>query len=196
MRNSELTKEIILKQSGVLFNTQGYKATSISNITDATGYTKGAIYRHFENKEALEKQTLQYLASLMFNKLNAVIKAEKTAGKKLRALFKYYQGLVRNKALEGGCPLMNVAIEADDSNPLLKKEALNILNLLRQSVVKILDNGIRYQQIKPEIDKEFYATLLIATIEGGLMMSKLANDTKDIKRLTQHLEAQIKMIEL
>ncbi|EMR03232.1 TetR/AcrR family transcriptional regulator [Cesiribacter andamanensis] len=68
MRNPDLTRETILKEAGILFNTLGYKATSISNITDATGYTKGAIYRHFSSKEALEKETLQYLSSLVFEK--------------------------------------------------------------------------------------------------------------------------------
>jgi TetR/AcrR family transcriptional repressor of nem operon len=195
MRNSEQTKETILKKSGELFNTQGYKATPISLITEATGFTKGAIYRHFENKEALEKESLRYLASILFQKLIAVIKAEKTAGNKLRALFKYYESLVCNIPLTGGCPLMNAAIEADDANPLLKKEALTILNMLRESVIKVLDNGIRYQQIKPEIDKEFYATLIIATLEGGIMMSKLTTNTKDIKKLILHLEEQVRLIE-
>ena len=61
MRNPELTKEEILKKSGLLFNTQGYKATSISHITTATGFTKGAIYKHFKNKEELEKEEFDKL---------------------------------------------------------------------------------------------------------------------------------------
>ena len=56
MRDADLTIEKILEKSGILFNTQGYKATSISDITDLTGLTKGAIYRHFENKQDLEKK--------------------------------------------------------------------------------------------------------------------------------------------
>ena len=54
MRNSEITKNKVLKESIKLFNTKGYKTTSLSDITLATGFTKGAIYRHFENKEDLE----------------------------------------------------------------------------------------------------------------------------------------------
>ena len=54
MRSPEVTRERILRQSGKLFNTQGYKATSLSDITEASGLTKGAIYQHFENKEKLD----------------------------------------------------------------------------------------------------------------------------------------------
>ncbi|MEP2968608.1 TetR/AcrR family transcriptional regulator, partial [Nonlabens ulvanivorans] len=48
MRNPQLTKDIIIKESADLFNTKGYKATSLSDITTATGFTKGAIYKHFK----------------------------------------------------------------------------------------------------------------------------------------------------
>jgi AcrR family transcriptional regulator len=65
MRNPEQTREHILHQSGLLFNVQGYKATSLSNITNATGFTKGAIYKHFKSKDDLEKETLLYLSSVV-----------------------------------------------------------------------------------------------------------------------------------
>ncbi|MEP0479738.1 MAG: TetR family transcriptional regulator, partial [Nonlabens sp.] len=55
MRDPEHTKATILKESANLFNAQGYKATSLSDITTATGLTKGAIYKHFKNKEDLEQ---------------------------------------------------------------------------------------------------------------------------------------------
>src|SRR5688572_21306478 len=144
MRDPDRTRERILVKSGGLFNTQGYKATSISDITTATGFTKGAIYRHFKNKAVLEKETLFHLSSIMFEKLKARIKAENTAGGKLRSIFKYFESYITNPEVKGGCPLMNVAIEADDAHPLLRKEAVKILDILRDSIVRILKNGIKY----------------------------------------------------
>lgn len=196
MRNPEITRETILRKSGVLFNSQGYKATSISDITDATGFTKGAIYRHFASKDVLEMETLLHLSTLMFEKLRERIKEEVTAGNKLRAVFRYFETYITNPPLKGGCPLMNVAIEVDDSNPPLRKVALKILNTLHESIVTMLSNGIKYKQIKPGIDKEFYATLIIASLEGAIMMGKLSNNSDNIKRVTRHLEVQLQEIEL
>jgi AcrR family transcriptional regulator len=195
MRNPDKTKGRILKKSGVLFNTQGYKATSISNITTATGFTKGAIYRHFGSKAILEKETLFYLSTLMFERLRSKIRCETTAGNKLRAIFRYFESYISNAEVKGGCPLMNAAIEADDSNPTLRKEAVKILDILRDSVMAILKNGIRYNQIRKDIDLEFYATMFIATLEGAIMMSKLRGDNRDIKRAVKHLENQLREIE-
>lgn len=196
MRNPDLTREKILKKAGTLFNTQGYKSTSLSDITDATGFTKGAIYRHFKSKEELERESLFYLTSIMFSKLRELIREQTTAGDKLRAVFRFFESYTSNAPVKGGCPLMNVAIEADDAHPLLRREAVKILNILRDSVIVILENGIRYKQIRSGIDKEFYATLIIASLEGAIMMGKLRGDGSDIKRVIRHLESQLKELEI
>ena len=195
IRNPDETKQKILKKSGVLFNTQGYKATSISDITSATGFTKGAIYRHFENKAVLEKETLFHLSTVMFEILRECIRCQKTAGDKLRAIFRYFESYISNPEVKGGCPLLNAAIEADDTNPVLRREALKILDILRESVIAILKNGIRYQQIRKDADTEYYATIIIASLEGAIMMSKLRGNNHDIKRVIKHLESLLGNIE-
>lgn len=194
-RNPDETKQKILSKSGILFNTQGYKATSISDITGATGFTKGAIYRHFRNKATLEKETLFHLSSLMLEELRARIRCQSTAGNKLRAVFRYFESYLKNPVVKGGCPLMNAAIEADDSNPKLRREAVKVLDILHDSVITILKNGIKYHQIKPDTNLDDYASLIIASLEGAIMMSKLRGNHQDIQRVIRHLEKQVKEIE-
>ena len=119
----------------------------------------------------------------------------KTAGDKLRAIFRYFESYISNAEVKGGCPLLNAAIEADDTNPVLRKEALKILDILRESVISILKNGIRYQQIKKDTDTEYHATIIIASLEGAIMMSKLRGNNHDIKRVIKHLESLVGNIE-
>jgi TetR/AcrR family transcriptional repressor of nem operon len=196
VRNPEATKETILKKSGVLFNTHGYKATSISEITDATGFTKGAIYRHFASKDELERETLTHLSSILFNKLKEAIRSESTAYDKLVVILDFFGSYATNPPLKGGCPLLNAAIEADDAHPGLRKGAIKTLSILRQSVVTILQNGIDHKQIKPGIDKDYYASIIIAGLEGGIMMSKLEGNNEDIRIVIKHLKSQLDQIML
>jgi TetR/AcrR family transcriptional regulator, transcriptional repressor for nem operon len=188
MRDPEVTIEKILNKAGVLFNTQGYKATSISDITDSTGLTKGAIYRHFENKHELEKRALYHLSSQLDDLVRAVVKSQPTAGKKLRAVFNFFDSYITDPPIEGGCPLLNAAIEADDTNPTLRHGAVRILDNLHDSILVILNNGIKYGQLKDDFDKELYATIVIASLEGGIMMSKLRGNNDDLRRVIKHLE--------
>jgi AcrR family transcriptional regulator len=196
MRNPEATRERILRSSGALFNTQGYKATSLSDITEATGYTKGAIYRHFTNKDDLEMETLWHLSSQMFEKLRERIVSQPTAGLKLRSVFSFFGSYVTNPPIKGGCPLLNAAIEADDANPALRKAALKVLNVLRDSLVRVLENGIRHGQIKPGVETTAFASWIIGGLEGAIMMSKLAGNNEDILRMISLLEKELKEIEL
>ena len=196
MRNPDITKEKILKKSGILFNTQGYKSTSISDITSATGLTKGAIYRHFKSKEDLETETLFHLSSIMFAEMRNRIKEQYTAGNKLRAVFKYFESYISAPVIKGGCPLLNAAIEADDAHPSLRKGAVKLLDIYFDSLVTILENGIKYKQLRPDTDVSYYATLIFAALEGAIMMSKLRGNNTDIKRVIRHLELQVQQIEL
>ncbi len=194
MRNPEATKEKILRQSGQLFNTQGYKATSLSDITKATGYTKGAIYRHFNSKDELEIETLSHLSGLMFDQLREKIKEAADAPGKINSILTFFETYISKPPVKGGCPLLNVAIEVDDAHPALRKRAVALLDVLRDSIKSILANGIRYGQINKDIDLEFYSTMIIGGLEGAIMMSKLRGSDEDIIRMTSHLKMQLNKI--
>ena len=196
MRQPETTKATILKEAAVLFNTQGYKATSISEITDETGLTKGAIYRHFTNKEELEREALCYQETILAEKLRQCILSEQTAGNKLRAVFQFFRSYISNPPFPGGCPLLNAAIEADDTDQNLREGALHMLNLYQDGLKRILENGKTHGQIKSRIDIELYATIIFASLEGAIMMGKLTQSEKEINHVITFLEELIKTIEV
>jgi TetR/AcrR family transcriptional repressor of nem operon len=196
MRHPLITKERILKHSGRLFNTKGYKATSLSDITLSTGLTKGAIYRHFKSKEVLETETFLHLSKIMLTHVKDRVRAQTTAPDKLRAVFRYFESYISRPPVRGGCPLQNMAIESDDTDQTLRKKAVAIMNVLRDSLILILENGIRYGQLNPKMNKSYYASVIIASLEGAIMMSKLRKNNDDIKHHIRHLEKLITEIEL
>ncbi len=191
MRNAEATKNTIIKESANLFNTQGYKATSISDITRATGYTKGAIYRHFTSKQDLEQHALRRLSKLMFEEISISIREAKTFRDKFEAIFSFFENYMNAPLYEGGCPLMNAAVESDDTDPVLRQQAFNMLAHLKASMAKLIENGIKNNQVRPDVDIPYCSTVFIATLEGGIMMSKLERNKKAIQHTIQHLRGLI-----
>jgi TetR/AcrR family transcriptional regulator, transcriptional repressor for nem operon len=188
MRQPLTTKENVLTASTKLFNTKGYKTTSISDITLATGYTKGAIYRHFENKEALELEAFEKMMMTVFSVMNTKIKSNTNTKDKLFAILDMFANYITNPFIKGGCPLLNVAIEMDDTNDPLKQKAQKALLVLKNSIAKIIENGKKFDEVKPIVKPALCATIMIATIEGGIMISKLQNDNKDITDIVIHLK--------
>ena len=196
MGKSEDTKDTILKISAGLFNTQGYKATSISDITFASGFTKGALYTHFENKEALEKEALKYMCREALLVLGHRIKCENNALDKMRSVFQYYISHVMNPIMQGGCPVLNAAIEVDDTNPDMKNILKYVIQSFHESLVHILNNGIRYGQLKAELDVKGFSTFIIASLEGAIMMSKVAGNNEYLKQVCTQLEKQLDLYAL
>lgn len=49
----EQTVEKILNAAAALFAEKGYAHTTLQDIIDATGLSKGAVYHHFQSKEEI-----------------------------------------------------------------------------------------------------------------------------------------------
>ncbi len=188
MRSSEITKAKVLKEATTLFNTKGYKTTSLSDITDATGLTKGAIYRHFESKESLEIEAFQKMMHAIFVALNEEIKAQNNTRDKLFCVLNLFQSYITNPLVIGGCPLLNVTVEVDDTNLELKQKAQQALFVFRDSVERIIINGKTHRQVGALVNEKLVATIMISTLEGGVMMSKLQNSSTDIEIVVNHLK--------
>jgi AcrR family transcriptional regulator len=194
MRNSELTKEKIISISANLFNKQGFKATSISDITKATGLTKGAIYRHFVDKEDLEESSFRFMADRIKEKFGGLIHEKKTAPDKLMAITEFFRLYIFKPVIEGGCPILNAGVETDDTRPELNSHVKTLLDSLQSSVVHILNKGITHNELKANLEVEKFASLFIASLEGGVLLSKIRQNPKDLIWVIEDLEERIKNI--
>lgn len=191
MRNPEHTRKQILESASILFNTKGYKATSISDITSKAGLTKGAIYKHFKDKSELEKACLIKMTSKVFNKITQGIKEANDAKSKLCSILDYFAGYRNNPPIEGGCPLMNAAIEADDSDPVLKEVVSNIMEGIQKGIAKVIQNGVDRNQLQKDIDVDEYATMMYSAIEGGVMMMKVTDNDYNLMSVIKFLKRDI-----
>ncbi|MEM9327019.1 MAG: TetR/AcrR family transcriptional regulator [Bacteroidota bacterium] len=191
MGTADHTRDLIVTRAMALFNTKGYRATSLSDITKATGMTKGAIYGHFINKEEVAEAGFDYAVRKVTDTASLAIRAASTAPDKLRAIADYYSDYVLNPPIEGGCPILNTAVEADDDHPHLRAKVERFISVMRESLQKIIHRGIREGQIKPNVNVEETAVLFYAAIEGAIMMSRVEGDNQTFKILQRRLHREI-----
>lgn len=194
MRNPELTRGIILKEASNLFNLQGYKATSLSEICTASGLTKGAIYTNFTDKSELEKEALLYLCNQFLMDFSTIISNAKSTELKIKGILGYFESYKSNPPFVGGCPLMNASIEVDDNNPKLKLVVKNVMEVMHTNLCKVLNNGIKHGEIKPDANVSGFSSLLISSLEGGVMMLKVMDDEKHITAACRFIKAELKRI--
>ncbi|AYZ14627.1 TetR/AcrR family transcriptional regulator [Chryseobacterium arthrosphaerae] len=177
MSKAEKTKQHIIEKTATLFNTKGYISTSLSDITQATGLTKGSIYGNFENKDEVAIEVYKYNAGLLSKTLSRSFGDEfSSSPDKLHAFVDFYRKNWPVVFSNGGCPLMNAATEADDSFPALKKQVKNSFQLWIDKVSSVIRQGQKNKEISEKIDAGQYASTFIMLIEGGILLSKTMGD--------------------
>ncbi len=187
MSKGEQTREMILAQAAQLFSRQGYFGSSLSDIMHETGLEKGGIYNHFSSKEQLALEAFDFSVELVRQRTRLALAGKVNAVDRLLAIVAVFQGLVEDPLLGGGCPILNTAVEADDAQPALRERARNAMDSWRETIHRIVKKGIDRQEIRPGVDADVLATLLISSLEGAIMMSKLYGDNVHMRRVVEHL---------
>lgn len=185
---AEKTKEYIIAKAAPLFNKKGYAGTSMSDIMKATGLAKGGLYGNFESKDEIAALAFEYSYNQLKEDIGEKVRAKKTGIDKLLTIFQYYKNYTVSPPIEGGCPLLNTAIDADDAYPFLKKKARQALQEMLGSLQHILKKGIEEGSFKRDLNIKKEAELIFAQIEGGIMMAKVLDDGAVLNRLIDSLK--------
>jgi TetR/AcrR family transcriptional repressor of nem operon len=191
MSKADRTRQFIVEKTSPIFNTKGYAGTSIADMTDATGLTKGSIYGNFANKDEVALAAFEY----NLQKVNAIISAEienqSSARDKLLVYVRVYDNFLKYPFPVGGCPILNTAIEADDTHPLLKNKAADAITAWKRKIMELIMLGIETQEFRSDVNPEQVALTIIAMIEGAIMITKLTGKTNFRKSILQSVEKLI-----
>lgn len=170
------TSEIILDKVAPIFNKQGYVGTSLTDITKATGLTKGAIYCNFLNKEDLALKAFQLNVNLAITPLFKLVASKEGSLNKLHAITEYqrsYYDLVKDR---GGCPMLRAGVDTKFINPLLFKAAQNLSQKFTVGLTNIIKDGIANDEIKQNTNPDKYAKIILSLIEGSSLLTFTHND--------------------
>ena len=195
MKKSEKTRQLIIEKSAVLFNQKGYSGTSMSDIMEATGLSKGGVYGNFK-KEGMSKDGVKEeiaLAAFEF----AVFETYKEIGRrtkvisnsldKLKAVVYFYRERVLNPPIEGGCPIQNTAVDSDDVHPVLRAKVEGAVNEWHRRIVRNLEKGLEKGEVKKDVDPDEFATLFIGNLEGGILLARIRRSVRPFEIMSDQL---------
>lgn len=180
-----MTRQHIVERAASLFNQHGYTGTSMSDLMHATGLEKGGLYRHFDSKEDLAVAAFDYAWETVSEPRSRGLEDCPTAIAKLQRLIENFGQ--PPQSLPGGCPLLNTAIENDDGNPRLRGKAKEALHQWRKALSGIVCHGQRNGELRSTIDADGVAVVIIAALEGAIMMARLERSRAPLKAVAQHL---------
>lgn len=188
---SDLTKLHIIEKSAPLFNRLGFAGTAMSDILAATGLTKGGIYGNFKSKDEIAAAAFEYSFQHMKATLTAAILPQPTAVGRLLALLQFYHNYTLFPTIEGGCPVVNSAVEVRAGYPALQKQVNDALQDMLDALQRILELGIARAELRANLVPRQEAELIYAQITGGMVMSRAANDPRHLNRILESLKRYI-----
>lgn len=173
------TRTRILKEAMELFNTKGYHAASISDIIEASGVQRGNLYFHFKNKEELALALIEEARKEYMSYLNARAKGRTGMAKLdsvLDAVYEYHSG----KKFIGGCIFGNIALEMGDQNTEFRRAISAVFDEWASLITSLLEEALSQGELSTHMEPYPLSRHIVACLEGGIMLSRLTKDKKDI----------------
>jgi len=192
LSKSEKTTKYIIETVAPIFNQKGYSATSMSDITQATGLTKGAIYGNFENKEALAIAAFKKNINNLLKRIAKHQEQRKSPLQKIYLITDFYRNYYDFSKELGGCPILNVGVDANNQDTTLLEEVRRIIIKTQNNIAKLVDWAKEANEVKQHVDSQKFAKRLYSHIQGAVFMTYTMDDSDYLNQSMNEIDHYIK----
>jgi len=178
-RDPERTREHLLQAAFREVYRYGFQSAGIDTILAATNVTKGALYYHFESKDALGYAIIEEIvAKLTRDRWMLPLQRSKDRDP-IDSLIGIVRAIPhRPKDVKGGCPLVNLAQEMSQLDEQFRKRLERIFHAWQEGIAMALRRGQSQGTVRRDLVPEETASFLIAMVEGYEVLAKNAQDAK------------------
>jgi TetR/AcrR family transcriptional repressor of nem operon len=179
LRDPEGTRQRLLQAAFREVYRYGFQSAGIDSILAATNVTKGALYYHFENKEALGHAIIEEIVAEITKDRWLRPLGESKDENPIDALIGIVRAIPsRPRDVKRGCPLVNLTQEMSQLNEQFRKRLERIFKAWQQGIATLLREGQDTGTVRRDLVPEETASFLIAMIEGYEVLAKNAQDAK------------------
>ena len=176
-RDPERTRERLLQAAFQEVRRTGFRGAGINTILAATNVTKGALYHHFDSKEALGYAIVdEIIAKLVRDRWLRPLLSD---GQPIDILVGIVRRLPVGPAdVRESCPLLNLAQEMSPLDEQFRKRLESIFLDWQEGVATLLRKGQSQGTVRRDLNPDETASFLVAMVEGYATLAKNAQDPK------------------
>ena len=189
-KRAAATRQKLIQSATEIIRRKGYVATTIDDICEHSGVTKGAFFHHFKTKEDLAEACL-----VAWDQMAAAMEKgapfQKTANSRRRVLgyMEFFIGVFDNPKILKSCLAGTTVQEVSDTNPILR-DAANVCFLNAEKRFQaLLDDACK--TLRKPVDTASLAALWVATMQGSLILFKASQDPSLIRGNLEHVKRYI-----
>lgn len=156
------TKDAIAEEAGKLFGERGYHGTTMEDIKNATGKSKGNIYYHFKSKDQLLLYITEKSLTRWAEEWEERSQAYQTINEKVYGLFDYFLETYHSPMLKAGLEYAN----SPDANPEILGKIAGLAALPLGAYERMFAESISQGEVKDANPKRL--ALIISGILTGM----------------------------
>ncbi len=196
-RDGSGTRTRILDAAEQLIERNGFAATSVDQILDAAGSSKGAFFHHFDSKRALAAALVDRYVdadlALLHRGLEALDGVEDPADRVLAFLGHYERWAAELVSADSACLYIAVLTERDLLDDATSGAVERAIRAWREEYAALLRPALR-EAGNPDVDVEALADHLFATFEGGYLLCRSLRSAEPMRaqlRVLRQLVARL-----
>jgi len=157
LRKGELTRHAILERSAAIASRMGLSGVTIGQLAEDLELSKSGLFAHFQSKQALQLQTLQFAGQLFIDRvIRPALKAHR-GEPRMRALFERWLEWAQASTLEGGCLFVAAASELDDREGPVRDELVRQQKAWLELIANVARGGATEGDFHAGMDAEQFA---------------------------------------
>ena len=172
----ERSRKKLVEATALLLRKQGFHATGLSEIVEASGAPRGSLYFYFPGgKEELACAALEESGAMWRALLDGVITAAPDLGEAVERVCGVLAEALAASKWESGCPLATVALEASAHSEKVRQTCASHYVAWEDIIGdKLHALGIAHGEARR------IATFGLAAIEGALLLAKVKRDPEPL----------------
>ena len=178
-RQKDFDTEKVIQESMKVFWRKGFYATSLNDLTTATGLHKGSLYSAFESKEKLFELSLQNYGNMM----RGVFIQDECPVKYLKRFFREMIKDGLSGKAESGCLVMNSTKEFGTEKSHKAEMARSLFDEIRQNFGRVLDLAIEQEKVPLDIKKKVVVDRLVGAAFSIRELSKFKRERALLKNV-------------
>lgn len=174
-------KDRIIHESLRQFSTKGYMSTSISDILESVGASKGGLYNHFKSKEELFGAALSEARKIWRERNLAGLDQLERPLDKIKKLLENYRDryLADSENFPGGCIFVTLAVELNDQQPHLAREVNEGFERFKGLIKRLLDQEQEAGHLRDGIDTGVVAEMIFSGLLGACVTYIISDKSKE-----------------
>jgi AcrR family transcriptional regulator len=190
-RDAHATRRRLLQSAFSEIHKSGFRGADVDAILQTAGVTKGALYYHFDSKEALGYAVVDDVITAINQ--DKWVQPLKNAADPITALLGVLKStLLTPEAVACGCPLNNLAQEMSPLDEGFRKRLAKVFKLWHDAIADALLDGQKRGLVRRDLEAAETATFLIAVYEGYI---SLAKNSQNAQLLREGKKAMIHYVE-